>query len=72
MTLTVSFEARNQYISGLVVYGTEGSLVLPDANAFGGDVVLRRGKEERMVLYESRGAQETRGIGIEDLGGCVG
>jgi predicted dehydrogenase len=67
VTLTVSFEARGQYISGMVVYGTEGSLVLPDANFFGGDVLLRRGDEERPVLYESRGVREARGIGIEDL-----
>jgi predicted dehydrogenase len=71
VTLTVSFEARDQYISGMVVYGTEGSLVLPDANFFGGDVLLRRGDEERPVLYESRGAQEARGIGIEDLAAAL-
>jgi predicted dehydrogenase len=67
----VSFEARNQYISGLVVYGSEGSIVLPDANFFGGDVLLRSGDEERAVVYQSRGAQETRGIGIEDLAAAL-
>jgi predicted dehydrogenase len=67
-TLTVSFEARDQYLSGLVVYGTTGSLALPDANAFGGDVTLRRGRDEvETVEYASRGAQETRGLGIEEL-----
>jgi len=67
-TLTVSFEARGQYLSGLVVYGTEGSLVLPDANGFGGDIVLRRGRDDsETIAYESRGAQETRGLGIEEL-----
>jgi predicted dehydrogenase len=68
VTLTVSFEARNQYESGLVVYGSEGTLVLPDANQFGGEVVLRRGHgAPETVAYESRGAQETRGYGIEEL-----
>ena len=66
-TLTVSFEARGQYLSGLVVHGTEGSLVLPDANAFGGDVVLRRGSEEEAVPYTSLGAREARGLGLDDL-----
>jgi len=67
-TLTVSFEARGQYLSGLVVYGTTGSLVLPDANAFGGDVILRTGQEDgETVAYSSRGAQETRGLGVDDL-----
>jgi predicted dehydrogenase len=67
-TLTVSFEAREQYLSGLVVYGTTGSLVLPDANAFGGDVILRRGRDdEESVAYASQGARETRGLGIDEL-----
>lgn len=68
VTLTVSFEARGQYLSGLVVYGSEASLVLPDANAFGGDVILRRGRDGvEPVEYASRGARETRGLGIEEL-----
>jgi predicted dehydrogenase len=67
-TLTVSFETRGQYVSGLTVYGTEGLLALPDANAFTGDVVLTgpRGEIET-VQYEARGAQETRGLGIDEL-----
>jgi predicted dehydrogenase len=71
VTVTVSFEAGGQYLSGLIVHGSEGSLVLPDANAFGGDVTLRRGRTEETVLYESRGAQETRGLGIEELAGAL-
>ena len=67
-TLTVSFEARDQYLSGLTVYGTEGSLLLPDANAFGGDVTLRHGRDgDELVEYESFGDREARGLGIDDL-----
>jgi predicted dehydrogenase len=67
-TLTVSFEARGQYLSGLSIYGTEGSLVLPDANGFGGNVILRHGRDDaEPVEYVSRGEQETRGLGIEEL-----
>jgi predicted dehydrogenase len=66
--LTVSFEARGQYDSGLLVYGTEGVLELPDANAFGGTLRLRRGREDWVGLaYVSRGAQETRGLGLHEL-----
>lgn len=71
-TLVVSFEARGQYVSGLVVYGSDGSLTLPDANQFGGDVVLRRASEEpEEVAYTSRGEQETRGYGIEELAAAL-
>jgi predicted dehydrogenase len=71
-TLTVSFEARDQYLSGLTLFGTEGSLVLPDANAFGGDIVLRHGRDgETRVEYETFGAREARGLGIDDLGQAI-
>jgi predicted dehydrogenase len=71
-TLAVSFEARDQYESGLLVYGSEGVLELPDANHFGGDVVLRRPNEPaETVAYEDRGAQETRGYGIEELAAAL-
>jgi predicted dehydrogenase len=67
-TLAVSFETRGQYVSGLTVYGTDGVLTLPDANAFGGDVLLDAGRGAvQTVRYDSRGAQETRGIGMEEL-----
>jgi predicted dehydrogenase len=68
VALTVSFETRGQYVSGLNVYGTGGTLALPDANAFTGEVVLTGpAGEAETVEYEARGAQETRGIGIEEL-----
>jgi hypothetical protein len=67
-TITVSFEARGRYESGLVVHGTEGSLSLPDANAFGGDVKIRSDHGDWQPLpYESRGGMETRGLGLHDL-----
>jgi len=68
VTLTVSFETRGQYVSGLTVYGTGGAVALPDANGFTGEVVLTGPAGEAETLqYEGRGAQETRGIGIEEL-----
>jgi predicted dehydrogenase len=67
-TLTVSFEARGQYVSGVVVYGSEGSLELPDANEFGGRLRVRRRRGDwEPVPYASRGAQETRGIGLHEM-----
>jgi predicted dehydrogenase len=67
-TLTVSFEARGQYVSGMEIFGTEATLYLPDANTFGGGVSLRRGRDDpELVPYTADGAQGTRGLGVHEL-----
>jgi len=66
-TFTVSFETHNRYESGMVVHGTEASLQLPDANGFGGDLLIRRSGEWEPVEYEQGGPMETRGIGLHDM-----
>jgi predicted dehydrogenase len=67
-TLTVSFESRGRYDSGMTVHGTEGELLLPDANQFDGDLsVFNGGGEWQPVPYVSRGAQETRGYGLHEM-----
>jgi len=68
LTMTVSFEAVEQYESALIVHGSEGTLELPDANAFGGEVRVKtaRGGWET-VAYDSRGPHETRGLGLHEL-----
>jgi predicted dehydrogenase len=67
-TLTVGFESREQYVSGMHVFGTIGSLTLPDANAFEGDVLLTTGgSAPEPVTYESYGDREARGLGVQDL-----
>jgi predicted dehydrogenase len=68
-SLTVGFESRGQYESGMVVWGFDGSMILPDANAFAGDVVIHRGREipDETVAFERRGDQEARGRGIDEL-----
>jgi predicted dehydrogenase len=67
-TLSVGFESREQYVSGMRVFGTEGSLTLPDANDFGGEVLLAVGRDTpEPVPYESYGDREARGLGIEEL-----
>jgi predicted dehydrogenase len=75
-TLAVSLEATCQYVSGLQVFGSDATLYLPDANAFGGEVSVRRGSPDQMgrrsveakaVPYQSFGARDTRGIGLDEL-----
>ncbi|HET6173581.1 MAG TPA: Gfo/Idh/MocA family oxidoreductase [Gaiellales bacterium] len=66
--LIASFEARDQYICDVAIYGTEGVLLLPDPNAFAGSVRLKRGRAGwEDVPYASRGGADARGIGLHDM-----
>jgi predicted dehydrogenase len=66
--LVASFEARNQYICDVAIHGSEGVLVLPDPNAFGGSLRLKRGRGGWDELpYASRGGADARGIGLHDM-----
>jgi predicted dehydrogenase len=66
--LIASFEARDQYICDVAIYGTEGVLLMPDPNAFGGSVRLKRGRSGwEEVAYASRGGADARGIGLHDM-----
>ena len=66
--LIASFEAADRYVCDLEIHGREGVLALPDANAFGGPLRLRRNRGDwEEVPYHSRGAREARGIGLQDL-----
>ena len=67
-TVTVSFEAFGQYVSGLVVHGSGGSLELPDANFFGGAIRIRNGDGEwKPVDYRLPGPTEARGLGLDEM-----
>jgi predicted dehydrogenase len=67
-SLVASFEAVGQYVCDVEIHGTEGVLALPDPNAFGGRVRLRRGRHGcQDVPFASRGTREARGIGLHDL-----
>ena len=66
--LVASFEARGQYICDVASHGSEGGLLLPDPNAFGGPVRLKRGRGGwEDVPYVSRGGADARGIGLHDM-----
>ena len=72
--LTATFEAGAQYIADLTVYGTEGRLILPDPNSYGGPLQLRRGREEAWqdVPLPPPSPRDGRGLGLADLVTSVG
>ena len=66
--VATSFDLVSGFVAELVLHGTEGSLQLPDPNTFGGPLRIRRGRGEwEDVEVRSRGARDTRGLGLDDM-----
>jgi predicted dehydrogenase len=68
-TIITSFDVWAANLPRIEIYGTAGSLSVPDPNAFGGPVRLRRpGAEEWSLMPLSHGyAKNGRGIGVADM-----
>ncbi|RKS80206.1 putative dehydrogenase [Motilibacter peucedani] len=68
-TMVMSFDVWAAALPRIEVYGTDGSLSVPDPNYFDGDVrVFRAGAEEWETLPASAGyVGAGRGVGVADL-----
>ena len=68
-TVTMSFDTWSHNQPCLEIYGTEGSMSLPDPNTFGGPIKIKRGREkEWSEIPMSHGfADNMRGIGLADM-----
>lgn len=68
-TLITSFDVWHHHLPFIEIYGTEGSLNVPDPNTFGGPVFLRRAKEpnwQEIPLTHGYTSQ-SRGLGLADM-----
>ena len=67
-TLITTFDA-NGYIPRLEIFGTEGSMIVPDPNMFQGPVMIRRfNSSEWMEIPLTHGYSEnSRGLGVADM-----
>ncbi len=72
-TLTTSFDVCAHTHSCIEIYGSEGSMIVPDPNGFGGDVkVKRRGASDWSVIPHSHGyAENSRGLGVADMAAAL-
>jgi predicted dehydrogenase len=68
-TIVTSFDVWAHQHSCIEIYGTEGSLLVPDPNGFGGPVKIRRmGASEWTEIPLTHGfAENSRGIGVADI-----
>lgn len=67
--MTMSFDVQYHHQPCLEIYGTEGSMSLPDPNGFGGPVLVRRKGDAdwREMLVDRGRADNARGIGVIDM-----
>lgn len=72
-TLVTSFDVWAADLPPIEIYGTEGSLSVPDPNNFGGTVRVRRmGAKEWSAVPLSHGFSEnSRGIGVADMAAAI-
>lgn len=68
-TLVTSFDVWSHQLPNIEIYGTEGSMRVPDPNNFGGPVLIRRsGAKEWTEMPLTHGfAENSRGIAVADM-----
>ncbi len=70
-TITTTFDVYDDHQACLEVFGSRGSIIVPDPNTFGGPVRLMRAGarsyEEVPVVYDYQ--ENSRGLGVADM--CV-
>jgi predicted dehydrogenase len=68
-TVVTSFDVWGHGLPGMEIYGSEGSLRLPDPNGFRGPVLLRRpgDKDWSEVPLVPEPPVNARGIGVADM-----
>jgi predicted dehydrogenase len=72
-TLVTSFDVLAHGMPPIEIYGTRGTLSVPDPNTFGGPVRLRQAgeKEWRTVELIHANAQNSRGLGVADMARAI-
>ncbi len=67
-TIIMSFDVWSHNLPLLEIYGSEGSMRVPDPNGFGGPVMVRRaGESDWKEIPLSHSDQVGRGIGVADM-----
>jgi predicted dehydrogenase len=72
-TLVTSFDVWGSQVPRIEIYGTEGTLSVPDPNTFGGPILLKRPGEKEWekipILFDF--TENSRGIGPADMAEAI-
>jgi predicted dehydrogenase len=72
-TLITSFDVWSANLPRIEIYGSEGSMSVPDPNTFNGPVLVRRaGEQEWREMPLTHGyAKNSRGLGVADMAQAI-
>lgn len=72
-TIITSFDVWGAELPRIEIYGTEGSLSVPDPNRFGGVIKIKRAgmKEWEEVAMTHGYSENSRGIGVADMANAI-
>lgn len=71
-TMITSFDVWGHTLPRIEIYGSEGSLSVPDPNTFGGPVrLLRAGSKEWVEVPLTHSDQVRRGVGVADMAAAI-
>ncbi|WP_130858904.1 Gfo/Idh/MocA family protein [Gracilibacillus phocaeensis] len=72
-SLVTSFDTWHHHLPNLEIYGTEGSIMVPDPNTFGGPVCVRRkNSQEWSEIPLLHGfADNSRGLGVAEMADAI-
>lgn len=71
--MITSFDVYGSVLPKIEIYGTKGSIVVPDPNTFGGDVLLKQSFDNEFHSYPliNRFSENSRGLGVSDMAQCL-
>ncbi|WP_379131728.1 Gfo/Idh/MocA family protein [Paenibacillus sp. sgz500958] len=72
-SVITSFDVWSSQLPRIEIYGSQGTLIVPDPNTFGGKVLLRpaAGEEFMEIPLVYNYAENSRGIGVADMAECI-
>lgn len=70
-TIITTFDVWSAELPRIEVYGTEGTLSVPDPNTYGGPVRLHRRGESREIPLSHGYADNSRGVAVADMASAI-
>ena len=70
-TIITSFDVWSSDLPRIEIYGTEGTLSVPDPNKFAGPVRIKRGREETWKDVPLTHPEGARGIGVSEMASSI-